>query len=126
MNCEEFQRGLLGAENPATPADELEAHLATCEPCREYQGRLVNIEQNVSRLPVPEATTKDQFVQAFLEPDSARDSFVAVLPLPKIVHIETEWQRPAYRDPPYVVRRPAGNGRWLVRRIKASVSRSRN
>ena len=82
MNCEDFQRELLNAENPASPDDEFEAHLATCAPCREYQGRLVNIEQNVAKLPVPESAVKDQFVQAFLQPESGRDSFVAVLPLP--------------------------------------------
>ena len=83
MNCEEFQRDLLNAENPATPADEFEAHLATCAPCREYQGRLVNIEQNVAKLPVPSSTAKEEFIEALLQPESAgRESFIAVLHLP--------------------------------------------
>ncbi len=55
MNCKACQRRLLSTEAPERPAREVEAHLAACEACREWQRRLIQIEDNVGRLPVPPA-----------------------------------------------------------------------
>jgi hypothetical protein len=53
MNCEQYQRRLLGTESPDRPAPEVEAHLVRCAACREWQGRLLQLEANVPLLPVP-------------------------------------------------------------------------
>jgi hypothetical protein len=53
MNCVMARRHLLGSERPARPAATLAAHLANCPACRTLQRRLVRLEQNIPRLPVP-------------------------------------------------------------------------
>lgn len=83
MNCQDFQRELLNTENPAAPAEEFEAHLATCGACREYQGTLVQIEENVAKLPVPPSGAKEQFIQTLLQPEAAGvGPIVTVVPIP--------------------------------------------
>jgi hypothetical protein len=62
MNCELLQRRLLNLERPDRPPAEVQAHLAGCPSCREWQRRLVRLEQRVALLPVPPSTAKAEFV----------------------------------------------------------------
>jgi hypothetical protein len=62
MNCELLQRRLLNLERPDRPPAEVLAHLAACPSCREWQRRLVRLEQRVALLPVPASTGKAEFL----------------------------------------------------------------
>jgi hypothetical protein len=62
MNCDLLQRRLLNLERPDRPPAEVQAHLAGCPSCREWQRRLVRLEQRVALLPVPASTAKGAFV----------------------------------------------------------------
>ena len=55
MNCQVVRKHLLGSERPGRPPAEASAHLAACAACREWQQRLVQMEQAMSLLPVPPA-----------------------------------------------------------------------
>jgi hypothetical protein len=68
MNCEIIQRRLLGVENPARPPAELQAHLDSCGACRDWQGRLLQVETNIPRLPVPASETRDVFLRSLTAP----------------------------------------------------------
>src|SRR5262245_37986964 len=58
MNCSTLQRRLLLLDSPDQPTGELAAHLAQCATCREWQRRMVQIEANLTRLPVPSSSGK--------------------------------------------------------------------
>lgn len=66
MKCHMFQRRLLGADSPDSPADDIQAHLDACASCREWQGWLIQMEKNVALLPVPRSNARADFVQRFL------------------------------------------------------------
>jgi hypothetical protein len=68
MNCEVAQRQLLAAEDPDQEPDALRAHLAYCGECREWQARLVRIERQVPRLPVPRSRAGERLVRRFAGP----------------------------------------------------------
>lgn len=70
MNCEKIQEELLGSERPERPSADVLAHLDTCSACREYQGRLVQIERNVCRVHVPGSATRDAFLLDLVLPDN--------------------------------------------------------
>jgi hypothetical protein len=53
MNCSLVRQHLLASERPDQPAPALAAHLARCPTCRAWHGRLVKLEQDLPRLPVP-------------------------------------------------------------------------
>jgi hypothetical protein len=55
MSCQVVRKHLLGSERPRRPSAEASAHLAACAACREWQQRLAQMEQALSRLPVPPA-----------------------------------------------------------------------
>lgn len=63
MNCETFQRLMLWSEDPQDVPGELQAHYDGCGACREWQSRLVQIEQNVGLLPVPASTGLPAFLE---------------------------------------------------------------
>lgn len=55
MNCTKVQRRLLSQLNPERVPPTLRAHLEECAACREYQHRLIQVEQHVSLLTAPPA-----------------------------------------------------------------------
>jgi hypothetical protein len=66
MSCTTTQRRLLSAERPDRPAPEVRDHLDGCAECREIQRRLLDMEQRLGRLPVPESQGRTAFVLQFL------------------------------------------------------------
>lgn len=71
MNCTIIQRRLLGAEDPAHPPDEVQAHLDGCPCCREWQHVLLQLEQQVPLLPVPASDSRAEFLQRLLHTPAA-------------------------------------------------------
>jgi hypothetical protein len=63
MNCETLQRRLLKAEHPTRLPAQVQAHLASCPACREWQRQLVQLEEYVGHLPVPPSTAKTELVR---------------------------------------------------------------
>lgn len=53
MKCSHCQRRLLQADNPTQPVEGVAAHLRACSACRAFQRQLLQIENNVPRVPVP-------------------------------------------------------------------------
>ena len=53
MKCNECQERLMRALEPDVPSAEVSVHLETCESCRKFQQKLMQIETNVPRIPVP-------------------------------------------------------------------------
>ncbi|OAI38895.1 hypothetical protein AYO40_06230 [Planctomycetaceae bacterium SCGC AG-212-D15] len=70
MSCDTFQHQLLESESPDRPDAELQAHLDGCAACREWQARLLQIEQGVRRLHVPSSATRDAFLLDLILPDN--------------------------------------------------------
>jgi hypothetical protein len=65
MNCQRIQTRLLYLETPDQPPPRIEAHLADCPACREWQRRLLQLERNASFLPVPASRSRDKFLAQF-------------------------------------------------------------
>ncbi len=63
MNCTVIQRRLLTAEHPEQPPAEIQSHLAQCPSCRLWQRRLIQMERQITQLPVPPSTAKEQFLE---------------------------------------------------------------
>jgi hypothetical protein len=59
MKCREIKYFLLGSENPDQPPADIQAHLAVCTNCQEWQNRLVHIEMNLPFLPVPQTAARN-------------------------------------------------------------------
>ena len=53
MKCKQAQKHLLGSIRPDEPADDVQAHLASCPECRELQRQLLLVEKHVPMLPIP-------------------------------------------------------------------------
>jgi hypothetical protein len=53
MTCNECQRSLLQLLDPSAASADLAGHLTECAVCRQFQLRLVRIDTNVRRMPVP-------------------------------------------------------------------------
>jgi hypothetical protein len=68
MNCKVARRKLLSTVRPDQASDEVRAHLSWCSDCREWHRRLVRMEKNVLRIPVPRShnSTKQAFLKSFL------------------------------------------------------------
>jgi hypothetical protein len=64
MKCSEVQTWLMAAESPTSAPAAVERHLNRCTRCREYQRRLVRLEDAAGSLPVPagDARVKRQFI----------------------------------------------------------------
>jgi hypothetical protein len=67
MICTGMQRQLLSIERADRPPPEVREHLESCAECREVQRRLLDMEQRVRQLPVPESEGRSAFVLQFLE-----------------------------------------------------------
>jgi hypothetical protein len=67
MNCKLFRQHLLAAPDPDRVPEALEAHLADCARCREWQSRLVLIERSVPLVPVanPRPFAKAELIRRF-------------------------------------------------------------
>jgi predicted anti-sigma-YlaC factor YlaD len=63
MNCAAVQRRLLQIERPERPPAALRHHLARCARCRHWQRRLLRLEANVPRLPVPPSGAPAKLLQ---------------------------------------------------------------
>jgi hypothetical protein len=72
MNCPKCQQRLLAAEKPEFPSLDVQAHLAECQACRDFQRQLVFIEGNVARVPVPASNGKEQLLRSILQQPVAR------------------------------------------------------
>jgi hypothetical protein len=66
MNCETSQRSLLAADRPDRPPAAVQAHLARCPRCRQWQRRLLQLERQVPLLPVPATTAKADLIWRLL------------------------------------------------------------
>jgi hypothetical protein len=121
MNCKVARRRLLSMVHPDQAPDEVQGHLSWCSDCREWHGRLVRLERNVQRIPVPRShrRTKQAFLDSFLAesgaqppspPTSASGSTVPFRP-----HAEEAPAKPR----PWIARLAAaaisGFGWWVVR-----------
>ena len=107
MNCQTIQRRLLGAEATERPAPDVQAHLDACPPCREWQARLVQVEQIVRDLPVPESRARAAFVRKLQgrEPAAASSS---VTPVPQPARVQGAKSRPVIRRVPSPAATAAG------------------
>jgi hypothetical protein len=72
MNCPTIQRHLLACERPGEPPDEVRDHLAGCAECRALQRRLLQLEQQVRRMPTPPSRARGTFVLEFLAQGEVR------------------------------------------------------
>jgi hypothetical protein len=68
MNCKLARRRLLSMVRPDQAPDEIRGHLSWCSDCRDWHRRLVRLERNVQRIPVPHSHghTKQAFLDSFL------------------------------------------------------------
>ncbi len=66
MKCREIKYFLLGSENPDQPPADVQAHLAVCTACQEWQNRLVQIEMNLPFLPVPQTAARSTLLKRIL------------------------------------------------------------
>src|SRR5262245_11069076 len=66
MNCDLLRSRLLASPHPERPPADLRAHLTACASCRQWQRRLVRLERQIPRLPVPPSRTKDEVVRRIL------------------------------------------------------------
>jgi hypothetical protein len=66
MKCSEIHTWLLGCERPDRLPADLADHVAGCGTCRAWQRRLLRLERNVRRMPVPVSGAKAKFVRDFV------------------------------------------------------------
>jgi hypothetical protein len=66
MKCSTFQTFLLAIENPDRPPAEVQAHLAGCAACQEWQHQLLHVERHVRDLPVPRSAARGDLVRKVL------------------------------------------------------------
>ena len=66
MKCTFCQQQLLYSQETELP-EAVAAHLADCAACRQWHQRLLQIESNVSQLPVPVSPARDVFMQEFVQ-----------------------------------------------------------
>ncbi len=88
MNCLDCQRQLLACDEPASQPLEVAAHLADCFACQQWHQRLLRIESNVLRLPVPPSRGPDKVKRLILEP--------AAPPTPTPAPSQSPWRTAAY------------------------------
>jgi hypothetical protein len=66
MNCERMQRRLLASEAADRPPGDVAAHLAECSTCQDWQRRLLQVEAEVSQLPLPATQAPPALLKHFL------------------------------------------------------------
>jgi hypothetical protein len=81
MKCRACQHELLTAATPELPAHAVADHLASCAVCREWHRRLLRIESNVERIPVPASEVKERFLERLTNPVDP-PAPLPILPLP--------------------------------------------
>jgi hypothetical protein len=86
VNCTLLQRWLLAAEQPTQPSAEVQSHLTQCPTCRAWQHRLVQLEQQITQIPIPPSTAKAALLRRIrgTEADGA--------PRPAVVEGLTIWR----------------------------------
>jgi hypothetical protein len=72
VNCTVLQRRLLSCDQPDQPDAELQNHLAACPSCLAWQRRLVELERDICRLPVPPSNGKANLLHRILDSHSDR------------------------------------------------------
>jgi hypothetical protein len=85
MNCTAIRKRLLACEQPDFPPPEVRDHLTDCADCRALQQRVVQIERQITELPVPASEGRASFVLRFLAGDEA---FRPLHPSPGLRHKE--------------------------------------
>jgi hypothetical protein len=79
MRCEVVRLRLLSTLDPTQPPDELRAHLADCEFCRDWHNDLCLFERNIQYLPVPRTRGKARLLERLLNAhDKSNTSSVSV------------------------------------------------
>ncbi|CAN5568865.1 hypothetical protein BH10PLA2_BH10PLA2_14590 [soil metagenome] len=115
MNCKVARRRLLSMVRPDQAPDEVQGHLSWCSDCREWHGRLVHLEKNVRRIPVPRSHkhTKQAFLDSFLAESTTRP------PTPP-----APTQAPGSTVPfrPHPEESPAKPRPWIARLAAAAIS----
>lgn len=76
MTCKSTQQTLLSLEDPAQPPVSIQTHLAGCPVCRDWQRRLLRIEQHVRHLPAPPAKEKETFLRLLEETPETKKRWV--------------------------------------------------
>jgi hypothetical protein len=71
MKCRTCRQHLLTSDNPALPAREVADHLSGCPDCREWQRRLLRIEDIVARIPVPPSQPPELLLRRILGQQAA-------------------------------------------------------
>jgi hypothetical protein len=99
MNCSEFRSRLLKAEDPSQPEEETRRHLVECAACAAWRSRLLQIEANVARLPIPLSTGRAAAVHRILHPDGP-DLFSAA-PRKKPARTPPKPPRPRLEEMPF-------------------------
>jgi hypothetical protein len=122
MICKVARRKLLSTVRPDQASDEVRAHLSWCSDCREWHRRLVRMEKNIQRIPVPRSHsgTKQAFLKSFLA-----DAAPAAPPtFPVLTHDTIPPIRVVHGGPPSKTRRwitglaagvVFGIGWWIMR-----------
>jgi len=67
MTCKNYQQRLLASERPDRPSASIRRHLDRCPSCRFLQQRLLEVEQQIPLVPVPETNALAGFLQRFHE-----------------------------------------------------------
>src|ERR1700730_10031791 len=93
MNCSQCQRQLL--EEHSGP--DVDAHLAECLACRQWHKMLLQIENQVSLLPVPESTRKLQLQEELIHGPTPPATIP--MPRPAVVPLPVPSTRPFIRIP---------------------------
>src|SRR5437762_3319822 len=68
MTCRDCQMSLLQLLDPSAPSGDVSAHLGDCQVCQRYHQRLVRIEANVARMPVPSSSGLETLKHTLLTP----------------------------------------------------------
>jgi hypothetical protein len=66
MKCSTFRNRLLAWDHPDRPPADARAHLDACAACRDWQRRLVRLERQLPRLPVPPSAAKGRVIRQIL------------------------------------------------------------
>jgi hypothetical protein len=66
MKCKVIQRRLLSIPDSERMPDNLRAHLAYCEACREWHDHLLLLEGHIPLLPVPRSNGKARLMRRLL------------------------------------------------------------
>jgi hypothetical protein len=90
VNCDTIHRRLLSLERPDQPPADVRGHLASCDACRGWHKRLMEMEARVARLAVPPPQRKKAFLDSLRQP----------APPPSTIRFQPDRraQRPALRD----------------------------